>query len=99
MNYFGLINQGYRYFDNSTMMLFSLLAKIGSSNIMLAGFDGFDQKTGNFMNDSFSDERMMGEWDVVNAELEQMMMAFVASNRGEIDVSFLTPSRFEKYLG
>lgn len=99
VNYFGLINQGYRYFDNSTMMLLNLLAKIGISKIVLAGFDGFAQKTGNFMDDSFSDERLMGEYDVVNAELEQMMMAFIASNRGKIDVSFLTPSRFEKYLG
>ena len=80
-------------------MLLNLLAKIGISKIVLAGFDGFAQKTGNFMDDSFSDERLMGEYDVVNAELEQMMMAFIASNRGKIDVSFLTPSRFEKYLG
>lgn len=41
VNYQSLINRGYKYFENSTIMLLSLLKRINPSKIVIAGFDGF----------------------------------------------------------
>src|SRR5699024_8566760 len=54
VNYYSLINRGYKYFENSTIMLLNLLKRVNPSKIAIAGFDGFDiNNDKNYMDDSY----------------------------------------------
>ena len=95
VNFYSLINKGYKYFDNSTIMLLNLLRKVNVKKIMLAGFDGFDENLkGNFVDESFHNDRHIGIFKEINQELEQMLGNYVSTVENECKIAFLTPSRF-----
>ena len=93
INYYSLINRGYKYFDNSTIMLLNLLKKLPITDIAIAGFDGFDEnKSNNYYDTSFQNERHKNEFATLNAEIKQMIKELKATLEPEIKVSFITPS-------
>lgn len=97
INYHSLINRGYKYFENSTMMLLNLLRKIEVSKISFAGFDGFDiSKDINYSDKSFQNARHKKEFDNLNNELSKMFKDFCETVEGKCIISFITPSRFER---
>lgn len=99
VNYHSLINRGYKYFENSTIMLLNLLKRIEVSEIVIAGFDGFEStKKSNYVEDSFQNERHICEFDTVNAEIESMFGEIVKTLEGKCRIKFITPSRFEKLV-
>lgn len=94
-----LINRGYKFFDNSTMMVLNLLKKLNPREIYIAGFDGFSKdKANNFVDESFADRRYVEEFDLINQELEKMTKEYYLSVKDSIKISFLTSSRFEKAI-
>lgn len=94
-----LINRGYKFFDNSTMMALNLLKKLRPREIYIAGFDGFSKdKANNFVDESFADRRYVEEFDFINQELEKMTKEYYLSVKDIIKISFLTRSRFEKVI-
>lgn len=96
VNYYSLINKGYKYFDNSTMMLLNLLKKLNVKKITLAGFDGFDEENkNNFIDLSFHNNRYVDTFEEMNDELMKMMKEYMMTVNGECEISFLTSSRFE----
>lgn len=96
-NYHSLIDRGYKYFENSTIMFLHLLKRIGTENISLAGFDGFkNEKKSNYADESFQNERYVHEFDTLNNEIMQMFSDFSESVEGKCRIRFITPSRFEK---
>ena len=99
VNYHGLINRGYKYFENSTIMLLHLLKKLEVKKITIAGFDGFsrDVKT-NYMYSSFSDSRNIEDYDIMNKEIGSMLSDIVKTLKGKCEVSMLTPSLYEGAL-
>lgn len=99
VNYHGLINRGYKYFENSTIMLLHLLKKLEVKKITIAGFDGFsrDVKT-NYMDSSFSDSRNIEDYDIMNKEIGSMLSDIVKTLKGKCEVSMLTPSLYEGAL-
>lgn len=99
VDYNMLINRGFKYFDNSTMMVLNLLKKLCPKKISIAGFDGFDKdKQNNFVDESFANRRYVDEFDAINNELERMMREYYLTVKGSIELSFLTDSRFEQAL-
>lgn len=97
MNYHSLINRGYKYFENSTIMLLNLLKRIEVSKISLAGFDGFEtDKKSNYADDSFQNDRHRSEFDDLNKEIESMLDEITEMLAGKCEINFITPSRFEK---
>lgn len=97
VNYHSLINRGYKYFENSTIMLLNLLRRIGIEKISLAGFDGFElSKNTNYSDDSFQNVRHKDEFDELNKELSMMVKDFCETIEGKCEISFITPSRFER---
>lgn len=96
VNFYSLINKGYKYFDNSTMMLLNLLRKLKVKKITLAGFDGFDEQVeNNFMDPTFHNDRHVRIFKEINKELSDMMEQYAAAVKDDIALSFLTPSKFE----
>ncbi len=99
VNYASLINRGYRYFENSTMMLLNLLRRVGVKAITFAGFDGFavDKET-NYSDDSFQNDRYIDKFGELNYEIHNMLSDYHKSVSGICRISFLTPSIFEEEI-
>lgn len=96
VNYHSLINRGYKYFENSTIMLLNLLRRIEVAKIALAGFDGFEVfKDTNYSDESFQNIRHKEEFEELNTELSMMFKDFCETVEGKCEVTFITPSKFE----
>ncbi|MCH4191447.1 MAG: aldolase catalytic domain-containing protein [Butyrivibrio sp.] len=96
INYYSVINRGYRYFENSTMMLINLLKRIGVKEITLAGFDGFEPKNeSNYIDDSFQNDRHVDDYNLINSETMKMLSDISKTLEGNCLINFLTPSKFE----
>ena len=94
-----LIKCGWEDMDNSTILLLRLLDSLGARRVVLAGFDGYDYARNGQTN--YADERLeLASVNVNpterNEEIGQMLADFC--NTKKIEMFFLTPSRFEKYL-
>lgn len=99
VNYHSLINRGYKYFENSTIMLLKLLKRIGISKLTMAGFDGFySNNKENYADDSFQNDRHIVEFEILNHEIEEMFVDTIKSIESECQVNLLTPSRFTRDL-
>lgn len=99
VNYDGLINRGYSYFENSTIMLLNLLKKMEVTDLAIAGFDGFDASvTNNYVDDSFDDRRIHGEYEKVNQDVGRQFRFFAEALQEKCKIRLLTPSLYEKEL-
>lgn len=95
VNYHRLINRGYKYFENSTIMLFNLLKRLNPSKIAIAGFDGFDERNeSNYADRSYQNERHVNEFETLNKEIEAMFSEIVETMSPNCRFTFLTPSLF-----
>lgn len=96
VNYHSLINHGYKYFENSTIMLLNLLKRVGIFKMTIAGFDadGID----NYADDSFQNERHIDEFNTLNCEIEEMFTNIVKALEGKCVIKMLTPSKYEKVI-
>lgn len=97
INYHSLINRGYKYFDNSTIMLLQMLKRLNPSKITIAGFDGFDiTSSQNYADISFQNERHVKEFEILNQEIKAMFGEICEKLAGKCDISIITPSRYGK---
>lgn len=97
INYHSLINRGYKYFDNSTIMLLQMLKRLTPSKITIAGFDGFDiTSSQNYADPSFQNERHVNEFEVLNHEIKEMFGEICEKLAGKCDISIITPSRYRR---
>ena len=95
VNYHSLINRGYRFFDNSTMMLLNLLRRTEAKHISIAGLDGFSAaKDDNYVDASFQNIRYVQDFDALNDSLTAMLRDYAETMKGRCEISFVTPSRF-----
>ncbi|HEO8419445.1 TPA: aldolase catalytic domain-containing protein [Yersinia enterocolitica] len=91
INYSSLLNLNDAVSDNATLMLLKLLVKIGASKVYIAGFDGYSVDT----LQNYVDKEM-----VINAntsrvdELNTSIAKVVNEISGEINLEFLTPSKY-----
>lgn len=96
VNYNSLINRGYKYFDNSTIMLLNLLRNVGCEDISIAGFDGFKSNgKRNYFNEIYNVHMTESEYSQINSELEKMLMDFSKTLENKQSIKFNTPSMFE----
>jgi 4-hydroxy 2-oxovalerate aldolase len=99
VNYHSLINRGYKYFENPTIMLLNLLKRVNPAKITIAGFDGFDSNsTENYVDPSYQNQRHVEEFDTLNQEIRTMLGELVETIKDSCDIAFLTPSQFETVL-
>lgn len=95
VNYHSIINRGYKYFENSTIMLLNLLKRINPSNISIAGFDGFGNSSKNYVDSSYQNDRHIDEFELLNSEIMQMFGDIVSTMYPACHFSMITPSIFE----
>lgn len=97
INYHSLINRGYKYFENSTIMLLNLLKRINPSKITIAGFDGFDsKKEKNYADRSYQNERHVEEFEVLNKEISMMYKEIVDIMSPDCEFNLITPSIYSE---
>ena len=99
VNYQSLINRGYKYFENSTIMLLSLLKRINPSKIVIAGFDGFrEDSEKNYSDSSFQNERHKGEFAILNKEVAEMFRNIAEIMSPTCKIELITPSLYEEAI-
>ena len=93
VNYDSLINRGYVYFENSTIMLLKLLIKLNPCKIIIAGLDGFNPDiVANYSDSSFQNERHVAHFSTLNREIGKMLSEIVDTFEPNCKVQFMTPS-------
>lgn len=99
VNYHSLINRGYKYFENSTIMLLNLLKRLNPAKIVIAGFDGFsaDNKS-NYTDSSFQNERHVSEFENLNREIGEMFGNIVAALYPKCEIKLITPSIYQEVV-
>lgn len=99
INYHSIINRGYKYFENSTIMLLSLLKRVNPKKITIAGFDGFEENAEkNYSDNSFQNERHISEFKELNIELSKMFGEIVETMSPGCEFNMITPSKFESII-
>ncbi len=99
VNYHSLINRGYKYFENTTIMLLNLLKRLDVSKISIAGFDGFDaRKPSNYADETFQNDRHIAEFDDLNEDISKMLSEIVKTLEGKCEIKMITPGRFTEIL-
>lgn len=80
-------------------MLLNLLKRIGISHLTIAGLDGFEVNCReNYSDNSFQNDRHMGEFEILNQEIGEMLSDIIKALKGKCDIKMLTPSRFENII-
>lgn len=99
VNYHSLINRGYKYFENSTLMLLNLLKRMGVTKITIAGFDGFNKESrNNYTDETFQNDRHIVEFDELNTEIQEMLQVLAKTLAGKCRIEFITPSIYEEVV-
>jgi len=96
VNYNSLIDRGYKFFDNSTMLLLNLLRNISVKDMYVAGFDGLEKGNPNIYyckdyNISISEK----DYGQINSDLREMLRNFAKTLQHKETVQFITPSQYE----
>ena len=96
VNYTSLIDRKYKYFENSTFMLFRLLRKLKIKKLTIAGFDGFDvNKSTNYANSGFQNDRYIDKFGELNDEIFKMMIDYKVSVDNQCSIKHITYSIFD----
>lgn len=96
INYNSLTKLGWKYFDNSTIMLLRLLEKINPKSIALCGFDGYDETGNTSYNDPVLQSTLsINDCKNLNTDIQNMLDDLINSNK-YIHLNFITSSIFDK---
>ena len=86
-------------YDNSVMMLLSLLNIAGVKKITLAGCDGYSETVAdNYFDSEFGNNRHRKQFGEINCNVGGMLSDFINKVSGRIEVKFLTPSIYQQYI-
>lgn len=95
VNFNLLVKRGWEHFDNSGIMCLRLLNKLHVSNVMMAGFDGFEGSHDR----SYADASLphinpgMG-WEELNVEIRDMLKDFRDATKNYMQIKFITDSKY-----
>jgi 4-hydroxy 2-oxovalerate aldolase len=82
--------------DNTGIMLLNLLRRLGCQKFAIAGFDGFDTKSYNYVyTNQFDEFRFANKYEGINQNLMRFLQNYVKTMDDKEQVTFLTPSIFE----
>lgn len=96
VNYHSIINRGYKYFENSTIMLLNLMKRLNPCKITIAGFDGFEEGSEkNYSDNNFQNERHISEFSTLNEEITKMFGEIVETMAPDCKFKLITPSKFQ----
>jgi 4-hydroxy 2-oxovalerate aldolase len=99
VNYHSVIDRGYKYFENSTIMLLNLLKRINPCKIAIAGFDGFYKNSNdNYYSRWFQNERHKNEFSILNKEIKSMLSNIVETMSPSCEFEVITPSLYNDVI-
>ena len=96
VNFKSLTKVGWKYFDNSTILLLRLLNKLKVKDIYIAGFDGFFK--GQNYSKAHEELESYDEYEKyieLNKELKEMLVDFKNEISNDVNINFITESKFE----
>lgn len=96
VNFNLLAKQGWRFFDNGTIMALRFLSKIGIGDVAFAGFDGFptDDSRPYYANRVLQAELPTELKAAINADVVSMLRDFEAAEKGMMKLKFITTSQY-----
>ncbi len=94
INFDSIVKRGWKYFDNAAICCLRLMARVGITEIAIAGFDGFLTK----YNESYADGSLptveTDDYEELNAEIKDMYHDFINSSGKKMTIEFVTESPF-----
>lgn len=94
IDYSRVIECGWKYFDNSSVMLLHILRRCNVHEIALAGIDGFEVGETNYFSEDLIYKRNQDEYTLVNKELREMLMNYRKGLTLPNCIKFIVPSQF-----
>lgn len=94
IDYSRVIECGWKYFDNSSIMLLHLLRRCDVHEIAIAGIDGFEVGGDNYFTSDLTYKRNQEEYSLVNKELREMFINYRKGLNVRDIVKFIVPSQF-----
>ena len=94
IDYSRVIECGWKYFDNSSIMLLHILRRCNVHEIALAGIDGFEVGESNYFSEDLIYKRNQDEYSLVNKELREMLMNYRKGLNIQNRIKFIIPSQF-----
>lgn len=93
-----LLVLGWRNIDNSAILLLRLLAQLNIKQVGMVGLDGYSQsETSNYYDREMEIFLTQEKIESTNKELSKMLRHFVENNP-DVEVTFVTKSRFEECI-
>lgn len=97
INYNDLQKYGWKYYDNSMLMLLRLLKKVDPRCVAVSGFDGFkNDYVTEYAPEAIKGNLSQFETAQLQSDIESMLEDYVSSFDNKFEVKFLTPSPFAK---
>lgn len=97
VNFNLLVKRGWEHFDNSGIMCLRLMNKLRVSNVMVAGFDGFeDAYSESYADISLPHINPGKKWEDLNQEIKDMFLDLKKSTEGYMKISLITKSKFSE---
>lgn len=96
-----VIKCGWEHMDNSTILALRLLDKFDLKSIAIAGFDGYSSEGGmahNYAQIDLEVSNVREDPASLNDEIASMLSDFFETRKCDVDITFVTESRFEKCL-
>ncbi len=99
INYNTLIKLGWKYFDNSTIMALRLLSKLNAKFVNFAGFDGYYVDEDSAYDDILLKNNISNAEKIeLNNDIRSMLEDFVAKDKLNTGLRFVTKSQFEDII-
>lgn len=95
VNYNQLVDMDLKYFDNSAVMLFNLLRRVGIEKFMVAGLDGLDNpEEDGYYQDGYDSKHRKDDYMELNKDIDCFLRNYAKSLSHKEAVRFITKSRF-----
>lgn len=93
VNYESLIERDNDEFDNTMVMLLNLLRRVGTENIYIAGFDGYnDQNSEQYFDSKFDDRRFAKKYQMITENIRNILKKYAKGMNRKENIRFITPS-------
>ena len=95
VNYESLIDRKNEDFDNTMIMLFNLLKRLGIKKFAVAGFDGYSSQKFNYCDSNeFQESRFEKNYETITTNMRKMLEDYALLLNSRNDIKFITPSAY-----
>lgn len=88
-----LVKSGWKYVDNSSIVLLRLLEQLGAASVGIAGMDGYGVRD-NYINGSMERIISIKNANDLNHEIAAMLKEFISSKSPKLNIEFITETKY-----